>query len=307
MPLSKKRRVGFIGIGEMGAAIARTVLAAGHEVTVWNRTISKCAALAAAGARVAESIDQTVSAADVVIVCVSDYAALRASLHAPSVSRLLFGKTVVQFTSRTPSEAREGGAWAQRHGIDYLEGAIFCYPPSIGTEEASLVYSGSQSVFAATRDLLQSLGGQVVYVGQAIGSSAALDLGVVGTFVPGAVVSFLQGAALCEAEGASLETYLALVCQHALPTLAVATMKSSVEMIARRDFAYAEGGGAPLDVWMGGLKLAATAIDEAHAGSMLMTAVLQCMQSAIESGHGKDEMGSLFNVFKAKSKLTAAV
>jgi 3-hydroxyisobutyrate dehydrogenase-like beta-hydroxyacid dehydrogenase len=237
------------------------MLAAGHEVTVWNRTSAKCAALAAAGARVAESISEAVGAADVVIVCVSDYVALRALLHVPSVSRLLLGKTVVQFTSRTPSEAHEGGAWAQQYEIDYLEGAIFCYPPSIGTEEATLVYAGLKSVFAATKDLLQSLGGQVVYVGQAIGSSAALDLGAVGTFVPGAVVSFLQGAALCKAEGASLEAYLDLVCKHALPTLAVATMKSSVEMIALRDFAYAEGGGAPLDVWVGGLKLATRAID----------------------------------------------
>jgi 3-hydroxyisobutyrate dehydrogenase-like beta-hydroxyacid dehydrogenase len=218
----------------------------------------------------------------------------------------LLGKTVVQFTSRTPSEAHEGGAWAQQYEIDDLEGAIFCYPPSIGTEEATLVYAGLKSVFAATKDLLQSLGGQVVYVGQAIGSSAALDLGVVGTFVPGAVVSFLQGAALCKAEGASLEAYLDLVCKHALPTLAVATMKSSVEMIALRDFAYAEGGGAPLDVWVGGLKLATRAIDEAHVGSRLMTAVMQCMLEAIERGHGKDEMGSIFDVFKATKELTTA-
>jgi hypothetical protein len=77
-------------------------------------------------------------------------------------------------------------------------------------------------------------------------------------------------------------------------------------MIARRDFAYAEGGGAPLDVWVGGLKLATRAIDEAHVGSRLMTAVMQCMLEAIERGHGKDEMGSIFDVFKATKELTTA-
>ncbi len=48
--------VGFIGLGNMGAAMARNLLKAGHRVTVYNRTRAKAEALVAEGARVAESV-----------------------------------------------------------------------------------------------------------------------------------------------------------------------------------------------------------------------------------------------------------
>jgi 3-hydroxyisobutyrate dehydrogenase-like beta-hydroxyacid dehydrogenase len=46
-------RIGFLGLGKMGTPMARRLLAAGHEVTVWNRTRERAEALAAEGARVA--------------------------------------------------------------------------------------------------------------------------------------------------------------------------------------------------------------------------------------------------------------
>ena len=49
-------RVGFLGIGRMGSAIAGRVLEGGHELTVWNRTAEKAAELAGRGAHVATSV-----------------------------------------------------------------------------------------------------------------------------------------------------------------------------------------------------------------------------------------------------------
>ena len=64
-------RVGFIGLGNMGLPIARNLIKAGHELTVYNRTRSKAEALASAGAKVANSLAEA-STAEVVMTMLAD-------------------------------------------------------------------------------------------------------------------------------------------------------------------------------------------------------------------------------------------
>ncbi len=68
--------VGFVGLGRMGQGIAGSVLGGGHALTVFNRTRDKTAELAAAGARVAESVAGACEGADAVLTMVADDAAL---------------------------------------------------------------------------------------------------------------------------------------------------------------------------------------------------------------------------------------
>ena len=69
-------KVGFIGLGRMGQAMARRMLDAGHEVTAYNRTPEKLKELAAAGAKVAKSIAQAATAGDAVFTMLTDDAAV---------------------------------------------------------------------------------------------------------------------------------------------------------------------------------------------------------------------------------------
>ena len=64
--------VGFVGLGIMGTGMVRNLLAAGHEVTVWNRTASKAELMEAEGARLAVSPAEMAATHDIVMVCVSD-------------------------------------------------------------------------------------------------------------------------------------------------------------------------------------------------------------------------------------------
>lgn len=69
-------KVGFIGLGRMGQAMARRLLDAGHDLTVYNRTVDKTAAFAQAGAKVAPSIAEAAKGCEVVISMLADDAAL---------------------------------------------------------------------------------------------------------------------------------------------------------------------------------------------------------------------------------------
>ncbi len=76
-------KLGFCGLGLMGAPMVRRLLAAGHQVTVWNRSPGKAGALASAGARVAATPAEAASDADGVLMCVFDAAAVEAVVFGP--------------------------------------------------------------------------------------------------------------------------------------------------------------------------------------------------------------------------------
>ncbi len=105
-------KVSIVGLGAMGAALARALLRSGYVVTVWNRTSSKCQPLADAGAVVATSVLEAVEASAVVIVCVLDYVASDALLRTPAVAGTLGGKLLVQLSTGTPHQARQEATWA---------------------------------------------------------------------------------------------------------------------------------------------------------------------------------------------------
>src|SRR5947207_13834977 len=70
--IGKHMKVAFIGRGNMGAPIARNLLRAGHELTVYNRTRAKAEPLAANGARIADSLDAAARGAEVAITMLAD-------------------------------------------------------------------------------------------------------------------------------------------------------------------------------------------------------------------------------------------
>ena len=75
-----RHEVSFLGLGEMGPALARAVIAAGHPTTVWNRSPDKATTLAARGARAAQTAGEAVDAADLIVVCCSTSARYTRSL-----------------------------------------------------------------------------------------------------------------------------------------------------------------------------------------------------------------------------------
>jgi len=68
--------VTVIGLGLMGQALAAAFLKDGHPTTVWNRSAQKAEELVAQGATLADSVRDAVAASPLVVVCVSDYAAV---------------------------------------------------------------------------------------------------------------------------------------------------------------------------------------------------------------------------------------
>ena len=119
-------KLGFIGIGLMGRPMTLRLLAAGHEVTVWNRNPDKLKAVVDKGARPASSPAAVAQAAEVVMMCVTDQ-------HA--VEEILFGRdgvaaganpglAVVDFSSIAPASARHFASRLEQKDIGFVDAPV---------------------------------------------------------------------------------------------------------------------------------------------------------------------------------------
>ncbi len=150
------RSVTMIGLGPMGQAMTRTLLAAGHPVTVWNRTAARADGVVADGATPAATPKEAAEASDLVILSLTDYRAMYDILGGATSS--LAGRTLVNLSSDTPDRSREAAAWAEGHGAAFLTGGVMVPAPMVGTEAAFVYYSGRERVLESHRAALAPLG-----------------------------------------------------------------------------------------------------------------------------------------------------
>lgn len=190
----------IIGAGRMGSALARAFAKGGHEVTVWNRTAAKSAALDGNGVRAANTLLEAVRGRDLVISVLIDYEASRAVFSEPEVLGALRETTLLELASGTPKQAERGAGWAREHRIPYLVGAIMVTPDLVGQAGATFLYSGPETLFEQHRDTLATVADSGIYVGAQIGHASTLDNAILVVFW-GAIHGALQGAAICRAEG----------------------------------------------------------------------------------------------------------
>jgi 3-hydroxyisobutyrate dehydrogenase len=119
-------KLGYSGIGLMGRPMTLRLLAAGHQVTVWNRSRDKLAAVVEKGARAADSPAAVARAAEVVMMCVTDqHAAEEVLFGANGVAAGAGpGVVVVDFSSIAPASAREFAAKLETRGIGLVDAPV---------------------------------------------------------------------------------------------------------------------------------------------------------------------------------------
>ena len=192
--------VTVIGLGPMGRALAGAFLDAGLRVTVWNRTPGRDRELVDRGATSAASAAEAVAASALTVVCVVNYDAADSVLRQDAVTDALKGRTVVNLTADTPDRAREAAAWADAHGIRYLDGAIMAMTTTIGTPDAVVIYSGPEELYREHQPVLDTLGGTHTHLGEDIGRAAAYDIALLDIFWT-AMSGYAHALAMARAEG----------------------------------------------------------------------------------------------------------
>jgi 3-hydroxyisobutyrate dehydrogenase-like beta-hydroxyacid dehydrogenase len=285
-----KTRISVLGMGRMGSALARAFLKQGYETTVWNRTKSKCEPLSTLGARIASTVPDAVAAAEIIVVNVSDYVTGDALMRPDNIASALRGKLLVQLTSGSPRQARETAAWAQQHGIQYLDGAIMATPNLIGEPDCTILYSGPSDLFENYKPVLLALGGNAVHVGSDVGHASALDSALLAVMW-GALFGMLQGVAICEAEELRLDAYISYL-KPILPQVD-GWVIDTVKRIEDRRFAGDEETLATVDSHYGALQHLLELCKERGIKRVVPEAFDELFQAVINAGHGQDDFAVL--------------
>ena len=149
-------RVGFIGLGTMGSAMAGHLLKAGHPTGVWNRTQGRAADLVAAGATEASSPADLARAADVVVLSVSDTPDVEAVLFGPAgvAEGARAGLLVIDTSTISPSATRAFAARLAEQGVEFVDA-----PVSGGSEGArnatlTIFVGGEEAAVERARPIL---------------------------------------------------------------------------------------------------------------------------------------------------------
>jgi 3-hydroxyisobutyrate dehydrogenase-like beta-hydroxyacid dehydrogenase len=288
-----------IGLGVMGSALARALVRDGHRVTVWNRDPLKAEPLVREGAALAASAAAAVRASPVVIVCVTDYQASHRILEPWEAAAALAGRVLVQLSTGTPQEARDGETWARARGAYYLDGAIMAIPAQIGTPEAAIFASGAEVVFRRSEPLLRSAAGNLRYVGEAPGSAAALDFATL-SYVFGGLLGALHGALICEAEGIRVDDFGAVLADLA-PAIGGMAKHACDAIQAGR---YGDPQSSVLTC-AGGFELFSRQAREAQINSEFPAFGLGLLRRAVAAGYGGEEVAAVIKVLRAEGRRAA--
>lgn len=118
--------LGFVGLGLMGVPMCRRLLAAGHPLTVWNRSAAKADSLRAAGATVAANLGELVRDSDIIMLCLANDEAVQAVWQAEDGIRaqLRPGQLLVDFSSTSPALTRQLAQQAAEHGAAWVDAPV---------------------------------------------------------------------------------------------------------------------------------------------------------------------------------------
>jgi 3-hydroxyisobutyrate dehydrogenase-like beta-hydroxyacid dehydrogenase len=157
-------RVAFLGMGIMGAPMARNLAAAGFEVTVWNRTRSRAEEL---GLPIADSPAEAAASADATITMVVD---------SPQVEEVLFGENgasagmgdghlAIDMSTIAPTAARSIGERLAGEGVTFLDAPVTGSRPKAEDGTLTIMVGGDEDAYERARPVLEVMGKLVLRVG----------------------------------------------------------------------------------------------------------------------------------------------
>lgn len=197
--------IGFIGLGEMGVRIVPRLMAAGHQVTGWNRTQDKATELIESGMQWADTPREVATKSDVVFAIVTDSAAVKSVALGENgvISGLKPGGIFIDMSTIAPEASLAISAEFDKAGLVMLDGPLSGSPPVVEAGNASVMVGGDRAAFDRVEPLLLAIGRKALYIGgrgQAVWMKVALNMCLVVE-----MVSFCESVALAEKGGVDRE------------------------------------------------------------------------------------------------------
>jgi len=277
-----KRPVTVIGLGFMGSALARALASAGFNVCAWTRSAARRAEFSNEFHVPASAVD-AVKAAEIIVLCVTNFDASAEFLEVAGLAEALRGKTLLQLTSESPEEARRFAALAEPLGVAVLDGAIATMPASIGNRDAVIYYSGDRAIFDREHDILAAIAGKPTYCGADSSDASSMDMAWLSLFYS-AALGLIQGIAICQAAQLDPSTYL-----NATPSYLPEILAMSKDFERQTRLGNFTGNQANMALHLGGAAQVLALCAAKGLDTRLPQAAVDLIQKSIDAGFAELE------------------
>ncbi|WP_106766681.1 NAD(P)-dependent oxidoreductase [Paenibacillus faecalis] len=286
------KKIGFIGLGTMGAPMASNLLKQNYKVTVYNRTTEKCFPLAEQGAATAPTPREAAKGADVVITMVSNDDSIRDIFYSDNgiLSSLTEGMTVIDCSTISPSLVKEIAAEVSSHGASFLDAPVTGSKPAAIDGSLVFMVGGDANVIEAQADLFDTLGQKVIHMGPN-GSGAVAKLAH-NTVVGINNLALAEGFAIAAKSGIPADNFLELVKLGSAGSKA-AELKG--HKIIEGDFS----NQFSLGLMLKDLKLASSLTDGIGMPSPMLNLAKSLFQAGATEGYSEEDLSAVVKCYEA--------
>lgn len=284
-------RIGFIGLGAMGAPMARNIHKNGFELAVWNRSARRAEPFRAEGIDVADSPADLARHCDVVVVMVTGPGDLLAVLEGENgvLDQLAAGMTVVNMSTVSREATGRAAELVRNAGARFVDAPVSGTVKPAETAQLVILAGGRDEDIDAVEPLLLTMGKQVVRCG-GIGQGTHMKL-VINLMLGGMMTLLAEGMAMGEAFGLDEERVL-----EALDNGALAAPMFQVKGNAIRRGTYEKQ--FPVDLVFKDLDLVLEAAGKYGQPLHATAAVRELFSAARGAGYGDEDLAAVYKVVR---------
>ncbi len=285
-------KLGFLGLGLMGAHMARNLVKAGHDVALWSHGEGKATALATeTGAKACQTPAEVAAHSECVFLCVGDSAMSENVILGPGGLKEggKKGLIVVDASTVSPSSSCRTAAELAKSGIDFLGAPCTGSTPGAIAGTLTFMVGGDKDVFDRAKPFLEAMGKKLYYCGgQGMGLHAKLSQNLI---LSNLMIAFNEGMVLSTKAGVDPTLMLDILDNSAAKS---GLISFKAPYIFRRDFQ------TNFSVkWMHkDIGLMLESAQELNVPLPLTALTRQMFQAAISTGHGEEDICSTIKVLE---------
>ncbi len=286
--MTRPLRVAVVGTGRMGSAMVGRLAAAGHRVSVYNRTRDRAEAVAARHhAAVAPTAREVVRDVEVVVVSLADDAAVRAAYLGPDglVAGLESGQVVADTSTVDPETVRELAGAVSARGAHLIDTPVSGSVSSVEAGSLLVMAGGDPEALDRARPVLEAFASRVVHLG-ALGAGSTMKL-VVNAMVHALNAALSEALVLAERAGIDRDAAYDVIASSAVAAPFVAYKRESFLHPDQAPVAFA------LDLVAKDLALADALARRLGAPMPQLAANREVVRKAVEAGLGSADLSAL--------------
>jgi 3-hydroxyisobutyrate dehydrogenase-like beta-hydroxyacid dehydrogenase len=278
--------VTVVGLGAMGRPIARNLLKAGNEVTVWNRSSGPAAELAAAGASVAGSVSEALQTGTVLSILANDQAFAETFLDSDVLSTAPAGAVHVNLGTVSAQLAQRAAAVHAEHGVGYLAAPVLGRVPVAEAGALNVLVAGDQGLIERVQPLLDVIGTRTWRLGDRPEQANIVKI-IANYLLACAIQSLGEAESLAESTGVDPKQLVEILSSTFFPGPVYSTYGT---LVAERHY---QPAGFSTVLGRKDLHLALDAAADQSVNLPFGEVLRTVFDQAIAAGHGDDDWSSI--------------